>query len=151
MCPTLPPPVWRYTPCYRYPSKTPEVYTIMQTFSHQHFWIAFQVVNGERTDGAEQDFGNRTTPFPDVIRTESFRAVLQMVIVERRMSIAIVSTVTTTVSTLPIVIAGGLNCWEGLENVWKIINWGAHNKLGWVEKSDEKNHIYPKSAWIWKN
>ena len=88
------------------PHDTPEIYTKMQTFSHQHFLISFQVASGERTEGAEQDFGNPTTPFPDVIRTESFRAVLQMVIVERRMTIAIVSTVTTTVSS-----------WEGLENV----------------------------------
>ena len=25
------------------------------------------------------------------------------------------------------------------------------DKLGWVEKSDEKDQIYPKSAWIGKN
>ena len=44
-----------------------------------------------------------------------------------------------------------LNSWEGLENLRKIINWESHNKLGWVEKSDEKVRLYPKSVWIWKN
>ena len=34
------------------------------------------------------------------------------------------------------------NKWEGLENFWKIINWGGgHNKLGWVEKLDKKVRI----------
>ena len=41
----------------------------------------------------------------------------------------------------------GLNKWEGLENFWKILNWGGgHNKLGRVAKYDEKVQIYPKSA-----
>ena len=41
----------------------------------------------------------------------------------------------------------GLNIWEGLKNLWKILNWGGgHNKLGWVANSNEKVRIYPKSA-----
>ena len=41
---------------------------------------------------------------------------------------------------------GGLDSWEGLEILKKIINLGDHSKWGRVEKSDEKVRIYPISA-----